>query len=57
MSDLSLLLHDLRSPLARAKTFAKLLRDATPEEREECIRLLLAALDELDQRLGQIPLS
>lgn len=52
MSEIASVLHDLRSPLARARTLAKLLREATPQEREEYLKLLLSALDELDSRLS-----
>lgn len=51
MSDLLSAIHDLRSPLARAKTLAKLLRDASPEDKEECVRQLLLALEQMDERL------
>ena len=51
MSQILRLLHDLRSPLARAKTLTKLLKDASPQEKEECVRLLLSALEEMDERI------
>jgi signal transduction histidine kinase len=51
------IIHDLRSPLARAKTLAKLLQEASPGEREECLRLLLEALEELEERLSEIQSS
>jgi len=51
VSDLLSAIHDLRSPLARAKTLAKLLRDASPEDKEECVRQLLLALEQMDERL------
>ena len=49
--ELARLIHDLRSPLARAKTVAKLLDEATPGERADYICMLLAALEEMDQRM------
>jgi len=49
--DISRMLHDLRSPLARAKTVAKLLDEASPEERADYLRMLLSALEEMDQRM------
>jgi len=51
------LLHDLRSPLARAKTVAKLLAEASPEERVEYIRMLLDDLEELDRRIDSLQAS
>lgn len=50
--DKAKLLHDLRAPLARAKTIAKLLKNA-PECAEELLPELLTALEELDQKLGE----
>lgn len=46
-------LHDLRSPLARAKTYAKLLEDAAPEEAPELLQQLRRALDDLDKLLRE----
>ncbi len=57
MKPLPSLVHDLRSPLARAKTVAKLLQDASPKEREDYLRLLLEALEEMDKRLEEVLLS
>ena len=46
------LAHDLRAPLARAKTMAKLLRESGESaEREEYSSLLEEALAELESRL------
>jgi hypothetical protein len=49
--ELDRMLHDLRSPLARAKTLAKLLVETKEPYREDLLRLLQEALDELDQKL------
>lgn len=46
-------LHDLRSPLARAQTYAKLLSDAGPDEAPELLRQLRLALDDLEMLLRQ----
>jgi len=54
MKDLARLAHDLRSPLARAKTIAKLLAEATEAEREELQRMLLQALEDLDKKIGEL---
>jgi signal transduction histidine kinase len=48
------LVHDLRSPLARAKTLALLLEGATEEERAEYLSLLLEALRELDSMITKL---
>lgn len=50
--DKAKLLHDLRAPLARAKTIAKLLKQA-PGSAEELVPELLDALEELDQKLSE----
>jgi len=51
-----LLAHDLRAPLARAKTYGKLLAEvaALPEEGRELLALLQAALDDLDREIASI---
>ena len=54
MKDLPQLAHDLRAPLARAKTLAKLLREASEQERPELQKLLLQALDDLDKKIGEL---
>lgn len=54
MKDLAQLAHDLRSPLARAKTIAKLLAEAAEAERPELQRMLLAALEDLDKKIGDL---
>lgn len=54
MKDLAQLAHDLRSPLARAKTIAKLLAEASEAERMELQNMLLAALDDLDKKIGEL---
>ncbi len=51
MKDLPLFLHDLRAPLARAKTYGKLLLDAKQDD--ELVRELLRALEDLDARLRE----
>ena len=51
MSSDALFLHDLRAPLARAITYAKLLREEPTRESNDLITELLRALDDLDQRL------
>ena len=48
------MVHDLRSPLARAKTLVKLLREARGLEGAKYSAMLEEALNELDQRLGQL---
>jgi signal transduction histidine kinase len=54
MKDLAQLAHDLRSPLARAKTIAKLLNEATEAERAELQKMLLVALEDLDRKIGEL---
>lgn len=54
MKDLARLAHDLRSPLARAKTIAKLLAEASEAERVELQKMLLAALEDLDKKIKSI---
>ena len=49
--------HDLRAPLARAQTYAKLLEGAKPEELVELLPQLRKALDELDSLLRAAELS
>jgi hypothetical protein len=44
-------LHDIRNALAKAKTIAKLLDDATNEERAMLIKKLLANLEELEEMI------
>lgn len=51
---MSRLAHDMRAPLAQAKTLALLLQDATEEERSEYLPLLLGALERLDQLIGTL---
>ena len=49
--------HDLRAPLARAKTAAKILAASPanqPAAEAETCALLLEALDELDRRLAAL---
>lgn len=46
------LLHDVRAPLARAKTIAKLLQQST-DGAEELLPELLKALEELDEMLAE----
>jgi len=45
------LAHDLRSPIARARTMAHLMDGATPEELVEYRTLLLEALDQAEDLL------
>jgi K+-sensing histidine kinase KdpD len=54
MKDLAQLAHDLRSPLARAKTVAKLLAEASEGERVELQAMLLQALEEMDKRISEL---
>lgn len=54
MKDLAQLAHDLRSPLARAKTLAKLLSEASETERDELQKMLLSALEDLDKKIGEL---
>jgi hypothetical protein len=49
--DIPKALHDLRAYLARAKTLAKLLAEARPEDIPGQVAELLVELDELDLRL------
>lgn len=51
------LAHDLRAPLARAKTLAQLLESASDEERAEYLALLRAALEELDLLIARLDLT
>lgn len=50
------LFHDLRAPLARAKTITKILLDENPED-EEYLPELLRSLEELDQKLSELKIS
>ena len=52
MKDLEGFLHDLRAPLARAKTLAHLAQDAEGEELRETLRDLLVALEKLDEKIS-----
>jgi hypothetical protein len=45
--------HDVRAPLARAQTYAKLLDGAQPSEAAELLLALRTALDDLDARLRE----
>lgn len=54
MKDLAQVAHDLRSPLARAKTIAKLLAEASEAERAELQKMLIAALEDLDKKIGEL---
>lgn len=54
MKDLAKLAHDLRSPLARAKTIAKLLAEASEGERPELQKMLLSALEEMDKKIAEL---
>jgi len=49
MSEVSIFFHDLRSPLARARTYGKLLLEEN--RNSELVTELLRALDELEDRL------
>lgn len=44
-------LHDLRAPLARARTYGKLLAEEVPENSAELMRELMLALDDLEARI------
>lgn len=50
-------IHDLRAPLARAQTYAKLLEDAKPEEIDELLPQLRKALDDLERLLRDAELK
>ena len=57
--DRAKLAHDLRSPLARAKTLAKLLVEASEAERaggerKKLEQMLLQALEELDAKIAEL---
>ena len=45
--------HDLRAPLARARTYGKLLMENSDEERKDLTEALMQALDELERLLRQ----
>jgi hypothetical protein len=49
------IVHDLRAPLARAKTITKLLLKKNQEE--EWLPELLAALEELDKKISELSSS
>ncbi|MGZ3694742.1 MAG: histidine kinase dimerization/phospho-acceptor domain-containing protein [Bdellovibrionota bacterium] len=53
-SELEKIAHDLRAPLARAKTLLKLLRDARGVESARYGAMLDEALNELDQQICSI---
>jgi signal transduction histidine kinase len=50
--ELAKLLHDLRAPLARAQTYAKLLDDANAAEHAELLPQLKRALTDLNALLS-----
>ena len=52
MSDREQLLHDVRAPLAKAKTIAKLLLEGLDDE--ELLPTLLQSLEELDEILKKL---
>ena len=54
MKDLSQIIHDLRAPLAKAKTLAKLMKEGEPEELQEQLPSLLKYLEEMDQQLKEL---
>ena len=54
MSDLEKIAHDLRAPLARAKTLQKLLSDADDSERARYSLMLADALNELDAKISEL---
>jgi hypothetical protein len=54
MKDLAKTLHDLRAPLAKAKTLAKLMKEGEPEELQEQLPSLLKYLEELDQKIKEL---
>lgn len=51
---LAKIFHDLRSPLARALTYSKLLAEATEAERAEIHSALQKSLDDLDKLLRSL---
>jgi hypothetical protein len=54
MKELDQLLHDLRSPLARAKTLALLALDSDEKNQGETLELLLEALLEMEKRIAKL---
>lgn len=46
-------LHDILTPLAKAKTIAKLLDEATDEERAILLKKLMANLEELESLINR----
>jgi signal transduction histidine kinase len=50
--ELAKAIHDLRAPLARAKTLVKLLAEAKPEEAPELLREIMKELNDLDRSLS-----
>ncbi len=51
MSETAKLLHDLRAPLARARTYAKLLEEEIADGELEYLRSLQIALEDLEARI------
>jgi hypothetical protein len=45
--------HDLRAPLVRAQSYAKLLAEASAEELNELVDQLQLALNELGQKIKE----
>jgi hypothetical protein len=54
MKALEKIAHDLRAPLARAKTLLKLMSDSHGSENLRYGAMLKEALDDLDLRIGSI---
>lgn len=50
----SQLIHDLRAPLAKAKTLVKLMKEGEPEELQEQLPTVLKYLEEIDQKLKEL---
>lgn len=48
------MLHDLRTPLAKARTLSKLMRADDPEEMKDSIHLLKESLDEMEKTLQRL---
>lgn len=51
MKDEALFLHELRSPLARARTYGKLLADEIAAESADTLSELLLALEEMEAKI------
>ena len=55
--EISRLLHDLRAPLVRARSYAKLMENSSAEDAKVYLLEVQKALDDLDTRLSALDFS